>query len=47
MMLPNGLSATIVRREMRGYVERMEWLQQFQDEEVTFEQVQESYEEES
>lgn len=32
---------------MRGYVERMEWLQQFQEEEVTFEQVQESYEEES
>lgn len=30
---------------MRGYVERMEWLQQFQEEEVTFEQVQESYEE--
>jgi hypothetical protein len=31
---------------MRGYVERLEWLQQFQEEEVTFEQVQESYEEE-
>jgi hypothetical protein len=30
---------------MRGYVERMEWLQQFQDEEVTYEQVMESYEE--
>jgi hypothetical protein len=30
---------------MRGYVERLEWLQQFQEEEVTFEQVQESYRE--
>lgn len=32
---------------MRGYVERLEWLQKFQEEEVTFEQVQESYEEET
>lgn len=30
---------------MRGYVERMEWLQQFQEEEVTYEQVIESYKE--
>ena len=28
---------------MRGYVERMEWIQQFQEEEVTFEQVIDSY----
>lgn len=32
---------------MRGYVERMEWIQQFQEEEVTFEQVIDSYKEES
>lgn len=24
---------------MRGYTERLEWLQKFQDEEVTYEQV--------
>ncbi len=24
---------------MRGYVERLEWLQRFQDDEVTYEQV--------
>lgn len=32
---------------MRSYVERMEWIQQFQEEEVTFEQVIDSYKEES
>ncbi len=42
----NGTTVTIVRCDMRGYVERMEWLQQFQEEEVTYEQVIESYEEE-
>jgi len=44
--LMNGTTVTIVRCDMRGYVERMEWLQQFQEEEVTYEQVIESYEEE-
>ncbi len=28
---------------MRGYVERMEWLQRFQDDEVTYEQVIDSF----